>query len=500
MSAKKSSVVPPEIDCIESQTVVEPEPPETRWQRHKHLALAVVAGLIVGGLMLSAFFVWLRAKSPTLNSPGEVAQEATPTPIPEEPSFTAVLVGYGGAGHDGSSLTDSILIARVLLEQKRVILLSVPRDLWVSVSTESDGEKSMKINAVYVLHGPEVFKQTLGDVTGWKIDRYFGLDFRGFTQAIDSLGGVELTVDRAFNDYEYPITGRERMVCEEEKDETGAVTATPDPVPEDGILSVADEIAAGLLDRETLPENVKNYPCRYEHLKFEAGPQTLTGTQALKYARSRHSAEDGNDFNRARRQQNLIVALGTQVIRTNSITKIPSLFSTLRGNTATDFSALEIAEWLAKAAELRQYPISSLLLSDKNYLKQGYSSDRQFVLQPLAGQFEWSAIRGWLKGVTGRDQFLAYPVIEIQTPPSQRVFVEEQSAFLASSSAWPVRVNSVGAARSSTASAVIYPLVPNLQTSDLELLAERFVGSIDSSRISSSSSVLNGPHIRIEWR
>lgn len=498
MSLKKSSAVPPESDSSEEQIIVRPEVPETWWQRHKHLTLAVIAGLIVGALLLGAFFVWQRGKSTEPNSPGQIAQEATPTPVPEEPSFTAVLVGYGGAGHDGSSLTDSILIARVLLEQKRVVLLSVPRDLWVNVQTP-DGEKSMKINAVYVLHGPEVFKQTLGEVTGWKIDRYFGLDFRGFTQAIDSLGGVELTVERSFNDYEYPITGRERMVCEEEIDEYGAVVATPDPVPADGITSVADEIAAGLLDRETLPENVKNYPCRYEHLRFESGLQTLTGTQALKYARSRHSAEDGNDFNRARRQQNLIVALGTQVIRTNSITQIPSLFSTLRGNTATDFTALEIAEWLAKAPEVRQYPITSLLLSDKNYLSQGFSSDRQFVLQPVAGQFEWQAIQSWLKGVTVRDQTFAYPVIEIQTPSAQRVFVEDQVAFLATSSAWPVRVNSVGA-RSASASAVVFPLVHNLQVNDLELLAERFQAVIDTSRISSSSAVLNGPHIRIEWR
>jgi LCP family protein required for cell wall assembly len=496
--AMQSVVTPPVTPVPESIPKVQPVR-ATRFSALPLLWLAIIAGVIVGLVTLSAAFFIVKRSTLSAPSVSGLIGQPEATPLPEERSFTAVLVGYGGAGHDGSSLTDSILVAKILLEQKRVVLLSIPRDSWVSVRTDS-GTQNMKINAVYALHGPEALKATLSQVTGWQVDRYFGVDFSGFTKAIDSLGGVTLTVERAFDDYEYPIAGRERLVCEEMKDETGAVIATPEPTPDDGARSVADEVAEGLLDRETLPENVKKYPCRFEHLHFDAGKQTLTGVQALKYARSRHSAQDGNDFNRARRQQNLILAVVTQVFSTNSLTKIPGLISTLRGNTATDFSALEIAEWLAKAPEVRDYPITSLVLTDKNYLQQGFSSDRQFVLQTRQGEFAWSQVQNWLRFATVPETVLTAPVIEILAPPKTLVQAQSIQAKLATSSAWPVLVSNVNAPRGASVSAQVQPLVMGIDQSILERLSQEFSASIDTSQISTASSVLNGPHVRVVWK
>ncbi len=495
---KKNSQDLPEIGPVRHS---EPEPNAVRiTSKQPSLWLIVLTGFVVGiGLLMFGFFVWKSISHKTVPEQ-EIGMAPTPTPVPEERSFTAVLVGYGGAGHDGASLTDSILVARYLFDQHRIILLSVPRDTWVQVATDR-GQQSLKMNAVYALHGPEELKQVLSQITGWKVENYFGVDFRGFTQAIDTLGGVELTVERAFDDYEYPITGRERLVCDEERDEeTGEVLATPEPAPDDGVTSVADEISAGTLDRETLPENVKKYPCRYEHLRFAAGKQTLTGVQALKYARSRHSAQDGNDFNRARRQQNLIRSLGVQVLSTNSLSKIPSLISTLRSHTATDLSALHIADWIARAPSLRDAEITSVVLTDKNYLQSGHSADRQFILQPKAGIFSWQAIQNWLDFISDSQQTLDAPVIEVLSPPAHSLLAQEFVAALASQSASSVvQVRTVPLGRNATASATVRPLVPRVAPEILESLQHFFSAELDTSKISTESAQLNGPHVEVVW-
>lgn len=462
---------------------------------------AAVAGGLLGLILVGILFTFWRAGGGQLVSPLDPkTTQPTPTPEPAEPSFTVAVVGYGGAGHDGASLTDSIVVARFLLEQKRVVMLSVPRDLWVSAPTESGQTQAMKINAVYALHGPEALKAALSQVTGWPVDRFFGVDFRGFTQAIDTLGGVELIVERAFDDYEYPIPGRENMICEEELNDEGEVIATPDPQPEDDIISVADEIEDQEVERDSLPKNVKDYPCRYEHLHFEAGRQTLTGEQALKYARSRHAPQDGNDFNRARRQQNLIQSLRDQVFRVNFISKIPGLISTLRANTATDLGTLEIAEWLAKAQEVRDWPVTNVILTDQNYLEHGQSADRQFILQTQADNHSFAHVHNWLAWISNSNKALTAPVIEIQAGPNFQTVAHDLQAQIASSSAIPTKIVSVAHPRSASASAVIQPLVPGIEANLLNQLQQLTAGTLDSSLISTQSAAWSGPHLRILWK
>jgi anionic cell wall polymer biosynthesis LytR-Cps2A-Psr (LCP) family protein len=145
--------------------------------------------------------------------------------------MTITLMGRGGAGHDGGALTDTILVARILETQKRVVLVSIPRDLWVQIPYDGkDGMKS-KINAAYAIGvdsknysnkierytgstgGGNLASDVLKTVTNLSSDHYITLDFSGFEQAIDSIGGIDITVDTAFTDYEYPIAGRENLDC-----------------------------------------------------------------------------------------------------------------------------------------------------------------------------------------------------------------------------------------------------------------------------------------------
>lgn len=428
--------------------------------RHGHRWLVVGTFAIVTGVLVLLLSLLLpqrrgtfqadRSDTPTPSS------STIPTPTPEA-SFSIVLLGRGGAGHDGGALTDTIVIAKILLESKRVLLLSVPRDLYVDIPYDGSSHFG-KLNSAYAIGidsknysakvepflgphgGGELAKSVLSTVTGIKLDRYMVLDFSGFEQAIDLVGGVDVNVDRAFVDYEYPISGRERMDC-----------ATPIEKTPTTPTSLQDEIAAGTLDPALLPKLSKEFPCRYEALRFEAGKQHLTGPIALKYVRSRHSSEEGSDFARSNRQKKLMVAVVEKIFSLNQITKLPSFVTTLRSHIDTDFSASDWVTWIPQAPAIKDYPITSLSLTDQNYLSDDQHVDRQYVLLPKAGQGNYQAIHNWIASTENPALALRYPQIEILASQQSASLSASLSAAL-SAKWYPVEIQKAAATSSATIS------------------------------------------------
>ena len=386
-----------------------------RWLLVGTFAAVIAIFVLIVSLLLPQRTGVQQASQQSQTSP---SPSTIPTPTPE-PSFSIVLMGRGGAGHDGGALTDTIVIAKILLESKRVLLLSVPRDLYVDIPYDGSTHFG-KLNSAYAIGidsknysskrepftgpngGGELAKSVLSTVTGLQLDRYMVLDFSGFEQAIDLIGGVDVTVDRAFVDYEYPISGRERLDCASPIEKT-ATTPT----------SLQDEISAGTLDPTTLPKLSQEFPCRYEALRFAAGEQHLSGPLALKYVRSRHSSEEGSDFARSNRQKKLMVAVVEKIFSLNQIAKLPSFVSTLRSHIDTDFSASDWVTWIPKAPAIKDYPITSLSLTDQNYLSDDQHVDKQYVLLPKAGQGNYQAIHNWIQSTENPAIPLRYPRIEI---------------------------------------------------------------------------------------
>lgn len=186
-----------------------------------------------------------------------------------------LLLGVGGGAHEGPDLTDTIIVVSFHLTKKSISLISIPRDIW------SDSLKD-KVNSAY--HYGEEKKQgggltlassTIEDVVGIPIHYAIVVDFSQFETLIDYLGGINLIVPSAFTDTEYPIAGKENDAC------NGDWT----------------------------------YACRYESITFEKGMQHMDGKRALMYVRSRHAeGEEGTDFARGRRQQDVIVAVKTKIV------------------------------------------------------------------------------------------------------------------------------------------------------------------------------------------
>jgi len=239
--------------------------------------LLIISGLI--GLFFYLLFPWLRRLSrraffgPKIAFSLLTADTSSLDFYQNRTNF--LILGTGGEEHQRLDLTDTIIFVSVNRESADTVMLSLPRDIWLeSLQT--------KINAVYHYGEKEkegggfvLIKDAVYQILNQPIHYVVLVDFQGFIKMIDLLGGISLKVDRSFDDYRYPIPGKER-------DECGG-----DP----------------------------EYRCRYEHLHFEAGRQEMNGETALKFVRSRNAeGEEGTDFARSQRQQKVILALGQKLL------------------------------------------------------------------------------------------------------------------------------------------------------------------------------------------
>ena len=216
-------------------------------------------------------------------------------------------------------------------------------------------------------------KEVVSEVTGFKINYFAALDFRGFIKIIDILGGIEVKVEKTFDDSKYPIESEMVDNCGKSDDEIAALTAT--------------------MSGEKLEDQ---FPCRYETLHFDKGVQHMDGTTALKYARSRHSPTDGGDFNRAARQKAILMSVKEKVVDFGFISKIIPTVKTLTRNLTTDIDLTKLNELINNAAELANYKITSIALTDKNVLIDAKSADGQYILLPRAGAENWEEVQQFI--------------------------------------------------------------------------------------------------------
>lgn len=326
-------------------------------------------------------------------------------PKPEKTAYNFLLLGYGGGAHEGTYLTDTIMVVHIDIKTKKATLFSIPRDLWIELPTKSGTDFHTKINSVYQL---ELFpkdypdlkqvltKTVISQITGLPIDGYISVNFEGFTKAIDILGGIDVEVKKSFTDPEYPIEGKEKELCDKDVEELFKKSEpfiTPGFDPE--------QRNQQFKDNPKLEEFVKNatdspelaFPCRYEKLEFTKGLSHMDGVTTLKFARSRHSPDDGGDFNRALRQQLVIESIKDKVISLGFIPKIIPLMNEFKKDVKTDIGLDEIKKFISQADKIKEYKITSFILTDQNVLKNAVSDDRQYILIPREGMDNWESIQ-----------------------------------------------------------------------------------------------------------
>lgn len=248
------------------------------------------------------------------------------------PPINILLLGTD-ADADGPPRTDTIILLTLDRQTQTAGMLSLPRDLWVPIPSYG----TYKINTAYSIGesnsypggGAQLIKNTVSSFIGQPVPYYVRVNFRGFVELIDLIGGVEINVPKVIHDTAYP----------------------------------------------TVDYGVETF-------YLNAGLQRLDGEAALKYVRTRNVDDD---YGRARRQQDVIKAVFEQVLQADMIpsliTKLPTLVYTMRSSIETDIpmaTQLELANYARQASlkDIRQ------LVLDSSYGEETYAVDGAWILLP----------------------------------------------------------------------------------------------------------------------
>lgn len=306
--------------------------------RFKQVALAI------GVFALSALIVTVYRNQFVRNIAGGVIKNPTVNLRSDNNRTNILLLGIGGEGHEGGNLTDSMILVSLNLSTSTPTLISIPRDVWVD-------SLAAKINTAYYYgeekekgSGLTAAKTAVSELTGLPVHYASVLDFAGFVKAIDAVGGIDLVIDNTFDDYKYPIPGKETV----------------------------------------LPESD-----RYEHLSFVAGPTHMDGATALKFVRSRHAeGDEGTDFARSARQQKVIAAFRQKIFSTSTLfnqSALASLKASVTSSIVTDISENEYGSFarifigMPRDQSLSRVDFESQFISPKD--TKPYAG--QWVLVPM---------------------------------------------------------------------------------------------------------------------
>ncbi|MBI2617296.1 LCP family protein [Candidatus Gottesmanbacteria bacterium] len=373
--------------------LVPPKPPKKKISPSWHLPnRGYLIAFIFVVVILSIVLLKLKDVYTSIYTPSGAPQITQPAK--NKDIYTFLLMGYAGGNHDGPYLTDTMMVVSLDTKKKTVLLVSIPRDLWVKLPTRSGRDLHTKINTVYQR---EIFanettdldpvylgnkedatftKYVVSEVLGIPIDNYAAIDFAGFITTIDLLGGVDIQVPKSFDDPEYPIEGKENDICGQ---------------------NVGD--LPRLIEIATISA-LQAFPCRYEILHFDQGPNHMDGVLALKFVRSRHSKQDGTDFGRAERQQLLLEGVKNKILSISFIPKIIPFIDEMKKYVKTDLEILQIQKLIQESEKQKLYTVIPLVLSDKNYVDVTQSEDGQYILIPKSGVDNWDVLHKEIKRLT----------------------------------------------------------------------------------------------------
>lgn len=274
-----------------------------------------------------------------------------------------LLLGLGGPKNEPAGLTDTIIFASVDVSKKNIILVSIPRDIWVP-------ELEAKINSTYYYGnqqdgvGLDWTKKHVSQIVGQPIHYEILVSFDTFVGMVDLLGGVDVVVDKSFTDERYPIHGKE------------------------------DDLCGG--DPRTL--------CRYEKVTFWDGFQHFDGIQALKFARSRHATGgEGSDFARSKRQQKIIMSIKDKVLTPDFIFNPEKVSKTLQiasNSVEIDIPQSHLAPLIKLALEVKDANVRPEAIVENG--KRGFLINppisakygKQWVLVPRADT--WQPVQEWV--------------------------------------------------------------------------------------------------------
>jgi len=317
-----------------------------RWVR---IALFFVALLVIAGgvLFWKAGSVLKKITSGNSNIFTSIAKSLPGSSnklVGEENGrINILLLGMRGENVPGGGLlADTIMVLSIHpkandTDASKVSLISIPRDLYVKVPGR---DEQRKINAVFALGeerehrkgGMDDMRTVVGEVTGLDIPYAVTINFQGFTDLVNAIGGVDVTLAQPFNE---SLQFHEAQVC--------------DP----NVYTIPTKPLQYQYKYYTRTEGTRYitaaYPLCYNHdeecggnFALPAGQNHLDGGKALCYARARYGS---NDFERARRQQEVIKLIKAKALTVGTLTdfsKVNAMLDSLGNNASTNMQAWEL--------------------------------------------------------------------------------------------------------------------------------------------------------------
>ena len=291
----------------------------------------------------------------------------TGVPLPDyehKERVNILLLGIDKRPDELVSRTDTMILVTVDPNAKTAGMLSIPRDLWVSVP----GYDEDRINKAYYFGdqfkypggGPALAMKTVQYNLGIPVHFYAQIDFQGFRDIIDTLEGVDINVPATIDDPKYPDS---------------------------------------------------NYG--YDPFYIEAGQHTLDGYDTLRYARTR--ATGGADFDRAKRQQQVLLAVRDKALQLGIIPKIPELWNTMSGTVETDLQLVDILELAQLADEISPEDIRTAVIGREYTVDYVVPDTGAQVLLPLREKI----------GTIIDEMFIETEPLEIAEPVEAAVIAEE---------------------------------------------------------------------------
>ena len=251
---------------------------------------------------------------------------------------TVLLVGVDYAPGRTTHLTDTMLVATFDVESGEGALISIPRDLY-GVPLGDGRTWDAKLNSLMVrasqdptnfpLGGPGTLKAAIGELLGTRIHYFAAIDLAGLREVIDTIGGVDITVERAVAD-----------------------PAFDDPF---GVVRGGFYI--------------------------DAGTHHLDGATALAYVRSRMGAGD-SDFTRAARQQQVLTAIAGKLTAGNILVTLPGLLDAVRDNVATDIPQDRMSEIALAGEKVNLGSLERVVLEPPTYVTPEPFSAAGYILHP----------------------------------------------------------------------------------------------------------------------
>jgi polyisoprenyl-teichoic acid--peptidoglycan teichoic acid transferase len=296
----------------------------------------------------------------------------------QEGRTNILLLGMRGADDPhGGLLADSIILISLDAKENKVALISVPRDLYVQIPQTNERGK---LNSVYAYwesggknQGMAKMEEMIGQISGLKVNYAIAINFQGFQQLIDAVGGVDVHLPKSFYETKQFVEGNE---------------------------------CGGTF---TLP----------------AGTNHLDGAKALCYARAR---DETSDFDRSKRQQVILKSLETKMLSLGTLadfSKINNILNAVGNNVKTDMSPDEMKGLYNQYEGMKNAQIVQRVFenSDQGLLMvPEASTGLGYVLIPRAGQDNYSQTQDACRNIfTQAAQKDTSPAVQSGTPAAPSV-------------------------------------------------------------------------------